>query len=912
MVGVLGTLEARQGDRELPVGHARRRSVLAALAVDAGRLLPADVLVDRVWGERPPVRARSTLRTYLTHLRRTLAPTGLAILRRDGGYLLDTGPDTVDLHRFHRLLASARRQPDPHTALGQVEDALELWRGEPLAELDTPWAQAVRERLRRDRDAAEADRADWALACGRHHELLPELVARAEAEPLDERVAGRLVLALYRSGRQADALSHYHRVRRHLADELGTDPGPALQELHQRILTADPALSPADTEAPAVPRQLPSVPRSFIGRTDQLAALDDRGTTVISAIGGAGGIGKTWLALTWAHRNIDRFPDGQLFVDLRGFSPDGPPMDPAVAVRGFLDALGVTPAHLPVDPHAQAARYRSLVADRRMLIVLDNAATADQVVPLLPGTASCTVLVTSRHRLPTLVARHGARALSLDVLTAAESRALLGADRVTADERAADELIALCGGFPLALGILTARTGRELAELAAELRETGLDALDDDDPTASLPAVLSWSLRHLTDEQRTAFALLGIAPGPDHGLAAAASLIGASVPQTRKVLRALEDASLVERRPNGRHGMHDLVRAYAITAARELPEPTRQAALHRVFDFYLHTAHNAYRALAPTRDPVPLTPPTTGSAPLYPASTRAEAMRWFDAEHPTLLAVQRHALDQREHDHAWKLAVVLGKYLLRRGLLDDHLTTWEVGHAAAPHSDDPTGEVTTLRGLGLAHSHTGGYADALVHLRSSLLVAPDEVQRTHTHYALAEAALRHHDVANGLVHARHAVRGYRHVGQPVRLAAALALLGELRGVAGDHRAAESRCTRALSVQRQHGDHTGQASTLSVLGTTAGSTGRHEAALDRYTEALALFRETDNTHQAADTLERLGHTHSALDQPHRARTAWRAALELYREQGRDTDADRVQRRLDDLGGTRPARTTGLAE
>ncbi|MEV4049621.1 tetratricopeptide repeat protein [Amycolatopsis sp. NPDC049688] len=669
--------------------------------------------------------------------------------------------------------------------------------------------------------------------------------------------------------------------------------------------------APSPAIAPPVPRQLPSAPRGFAGRAEELTALQqtadtaagDRRSAVITVIAGAGGIGKTWLALRWAHDHLDLFPDGQLFVDLRGFSPDGDPVDPLAVVRRFLAALGVDPAALVGGLDELAALYRSQVAERRMLIVLDNAATADQVIPLLPGSPSCTILVTSRHRLPTLLVRHSARSLSLDVLTATESRALLtnalGADRVASDEQAVADLVALCGGFPLALGLVAARPHLPSAELVAELRQTGIEALDGEAPWVNLSAVLSWSLRYLTCEQRTAFALLGVAPGPDHGLPAAASLSGASLSQARRTLRALEDAFLIDRRPNGRYGMHDLVREYAITAARhEVTELATQVALRRVFDFYLHTAHNAYLALAPTRVPIPMPRPAPGSVPLRPANTRAEAMRWFDSEYPTLLAIQRSALDRREYDHTWKLAVVLGKYLLRRGLLQDCLTVWRLGHAASPHSDDPTGEVTTLRGLGLAHSRTGNYPDALVHLHQSLRVAQDDIERAHTHYALAEAALAHNDVDLGLRHARHAVRGYRHVEQPVRAAAALGMLGALRSAVGDHRAAESRCTRALRLQRQHNDHTGQASTLSILGASADATGHHHIALDRYTEALTLFRETDNTHQVAETLEHLARTHSKLDQSDQEHAVLREALELYRQQGRDADARRIQRQLDD--------------
>ncbi|MBE8515927.1 AfsR/SARP family transcriptional regulator, partial [Amycolatopsis sp. H6(2020)] len=381
-VGLLGELEVRLDRRVLPMGHARQRSVLAALAADTGRVVPVNGLIDRMWGDRPPGAVRSALRTYLAHLRRALAPAGVTITREGVGYLLSAEPGSVDLRQFHRMLSDARDDDDPQHALDLTTDALALWRDEPLAELDTPWAQSVRERLRQERAAAETDRIDLALRCGEHRAVLPELVVRAADDPLDERTAGQLMLALYRAGRQADALERYEKTRQRLSEELGTDPTPALRELHRRILTADAALCPADPRpaipagAVVVPRQLPAAPRLFTGRADHLGdltvALDHGDTGAISAIGGAGGIGKTWLALVWAHRHLDRFPDGQLFLDLRGFSPAAEPTAPAVAVRGFLDAMGVDLDRIPTELDAQTALYRSLMAGRRMLIVLDN------------------------------------------------------------------------------------------------------------------------------------------------------------------------------------------------------------------------------------------------------------------------------------------------------------------------------------------------------------------------------------------------------------------------------------------------------------------------------------------------------------------------------------------------------------
>ncbi|MEU3526754.1 BTAD domain-containing putative transcriptional regulator [Streptomyces sp. NPDC038707] len=919
-IAILGGLELWLGDRPQPVGHARRRAVLAVLAAEANRVVPVDSVIDRVWGERPPDKVRSALRVYLSHLRRALTPTGMTIARQESGYVLVADAHRVDLHLFRRLLAQSRDAREPRRALSLVGDALTLWRGEPLAELDTPWAQAVRERLRRERAAAEGERIDWALACGRHRQVLPELTTRADAEPLDERLAGQVMLALYRSGRQADALVRYQHTRQRLLGDLGVDPGPALQELHQRILTADPALVPTDgtaatvtARAPAVPRQLPAPPQWFTGRGEHLAALtaaaDQRDTMLITAIGGTGGIGKTWLALAWAHRHLDRFPDGQLFVDLHGFSPDTQPMDPATALRGFLGALGVPADRFPHDPDAQAALYRSLVAGKRMLVVLDNAATAEQVVPLLPGTASCTVLVTSRHRLPGLIARHGARPLSLGMFTDAEAHALLvaalGADRVAADEHAVAELMALCGGFPLALGLITARIRYRLrpVDAVAELRTSVLDALDADDPTASLPSVVSWSLRRLTERQRTVFALLGIAPGPDTGLPAAACLTGLPVRETRAVLRGLADACLLDSHHGERYAMHDLVRAFATTYAHHsLTAPVRRAALERGVDFYRHTAHTADGFLNPHRAPIALDPLLTGTHP-QPLPDHPAALAWMDTHHPHLLAAQQAAAGHHRHQAVWHLAWTLTAFHRRRGHRHAELAVWRAAVAAAAHLP-AAARILAHRRLGSAHAVLGQHEQAMRHLHRALALAEDHhdaTQQAHNHHALARAWERRGDSRRSLEHSRHARDLFQDLGQTVWEAVTLNAAGWFAALLGDYDTAREHCGQALALHDRHHDPNGKADVLDSLGYIDCHTGRHRQAVRRYRQALALYRALGNTSQYADTLDRLGHPYTALGDDERARAVWREAQELYRQHGREPDAERVRRHLDDLAG-----------
>ncbi|MEU4444683.1 tetratricopeptide repeat protein [Actinosynnema sp. NPDC050801] len=702
-------------------------------------------------------------------------------------------------------------------------------------------------------------------------------------------------------------------------------PYPGDPEVLTRT-TGDPTPSVSTPAGPPI-RQLPAAPAPFVGRREELdrldAALDAAGqaaTVLISAIGGAGGIGKTWLALHWAHRNADRFPDGQLFVDLRGFSPDSEPMEPSVAVRGFLDALGVAPDRVPVDPHAQAALFRSLVAGKRVLLVLDNAADTTQLTPLLPGAPTCAVLVTSRNRLTGLITGRGAHHLPLGVLSDAEARALLvdrlGAERVEGESVAVYDLVRLCGGYALALSIVAAhaRPRRSLATVAAELRELGLDALEDDDPAAGLPTVLSWSLQRLTPEQRTVFALLGVAPGPHIGLPAAASLAALPLARARRALHALEDASLVDLHADGHYTMHDLVRGYATAVADDLAEPVRRAALERVVDFYLHTAHAAARLLTPHRHPVELDPPAAGTRP-HPLADDSAASAWLDAEHRQVSAAQRTAAAHQRHQVVWQLAWALTNFNARRGLRHDDLALWRVALDAATHLDAPTTLAHVHRSLGIAYAEVARHEEAAEHLHRALALAErhqDVDEQAHIHHMLASAWERRGDDRRALEHARRALDLYRTLAGPVREAHALNQVGWYAARLGDYDTARAHCETALALTRRHDYAEGQAHTLDSLGYIDHRTGHHGRAVAHYRQALALFRTLGDTYYSTDTLAALGHVHAALDQHDRARAVWTEALAQYRAQERDTDAERVRRELDALdhpGRDRAAESAG---
>ena len=647
---LLGPLLVRRGGEVVPVTAGKQRVVLAALLLSANRVVSLDELNAALWGLAPPVSARATLQNYVKRLRQALAGTGGSrISTLPQGYMITVAADELDVSRFEGLQGRARKAADEGAwdrAAVQLRRALSLCRGEPLAGVPSKLLfEREAPRLAEMRLQAIEARIDADLHLGRHADVIAELRQLASVHPLRERLHALLMLALYRDGQQAEALAAYQRARRVLIEELGSEPWPELRLLQRRILTADPALRlPAPLPGGpgmTVPRQLPAAVAHFAGRTDELKALTGLldaaagggGTVAISAIGGTAGVGKTALAVHWAHQVADRFPDGQLYVNLRGFDPSATPAD---AVRRFLDALQVPAAKIPPSPEAQQGLYRSLLAGQQMLIVLDNARDAAQVRSLLPGGQGCLVLVTSRSQLSSLVAAEGAYPVTLDVLSPAEARSLLesrlGPERVATQPRAAAELAGLCARLPLALAIAAARAAlnpaQPLAALAAELRDAAgrLDALDAGDAAASVRAVFSWSYRQLPQPAARMFRLLGIHPGPDITSPAAASLAATPHDQARQALAQLTRASLLTEHAPGRYAFHDLLRAYATELATTQDRDTaRRAATHRALDHYLYTASPSALVLYPQRDTLTLARPSPGC---YPRSSPTASRPW--------------------------------------------------------------------------------------------------------------------------------------------------------------------------------------------------------------------------------------------------------------------------------------------
>ncbi|MBV9449727.1 MAG: tetratricopeptide repeat protein [Streptosporangiaceae bacterium] len=704
-----------------------------------------------------------------------------------------------------------------------------------------------------------------------------------------------------------------------LATALGLSPA-ARDELARAGGQPGPSGHPAAAEGAGgpVPRQLPPAIKHFTGRVDALKILGaliggaSTGTVVISAIDGTAGIGKTALAVHWAHQVAEQFPDGQLYVNLRGFDPGGPPLSPGEAIRGFLYALGVPPAQIPASLEAQTARYRSLLAGRRVLVLLDNAVDAGQVRPLLPGSPGCLVVVTSRARLLSLVAAEGAHPLTLDLLTIDEARELLarrlGAERVYREPDATASLSALCARLPLALNIVAARaaseSARPLADLAAQLRggRSRLDVLDAGDPVTDVRAVFSWSYQYLSVPAARMFRLLGgVHPGPDISAAASASLAGVPVDAAREALDELTTARLITEQPPGRFYFHDLLRTYAAEQARAVDdEASRRAALRRVLDHYLQATCRAAQLLAPARDPIALAAPSPGVV-RCDFRDDAEALAWLEAEYPVLLAAITVAAGSGLDTYAWQLPWGLSDFLPRRGHWHMFAGTQETALAASERLGDLDAQARAHAQLGYAHGMLGSYPDAGTHLHA----AADLYRRLgdRGNEAVVNVMLAHLLGWQGLNReardqARRALEIVSGGGSGEFLATqanALNTLGWYSTQLGEYAEALPHCQQALELLRGLGERLGEAATLDSLGYIHHRLGRYPEALNYYEQALRIFREIGDSYQQAEALTHLGDTHHARGDAADARASWRQALTILTDLNHP-DAEPLRARL----------------
>ena len=933
--GLLGPLVVRSGGSELPVRRGSQAALLAALLLQCGRVVSAAAIGDVLWENAPPQSAPEMIRHHVWQLRQALGHTGQErLVTRSGGYLIRVEDGELDVARFEELAGAARtaaRDGSWEQVASQSRQALALWRGEPLAGIESG-TLLLREasRLAELRLQAEELRAEAELHAGGHAWAAAELARLGAAHPLREHVHVLLMVALYRCGRHADALAAYQNVRQWLVGELGTEPGSELQHVHRQILAADPALDlpgqvisapvaraagvpgehgpgVADSLPGSAPRQLPAAVAPFTGRAAELATLtrilarqvkgDGPGTVVISAIGGTAGVGKTALAIHFAHQAAARFPDGQLYANLRGFGPGGTPAAPAEAIGTFLEALGVPADRIPPSLDGQTGLYRGLLASRRMLIVLDNAHDEQQVRPLLPASPGSLVVVTSRRQLAGLAAADGAGLLTLDVLTDDEARQMLaariGVTRAAAELSAIAEIASLCAGLPLALAMAAARAAARprfpLAALAAELRDASdrLEVLDADDPMTSIRAVFSWSYDQLTADAARMFRLLGLHPGPDISLPAAASLTGIAPDLARRLLAELVHAHLIAEHAPGRYTFHDLLRAYARDQARGYDsEAGRRQGTGRMLDHYLHTGQAAAQLFSTALEPITLAPPRPGVTPEQIAD-KQQAVAWYQAELQVLLAIAGLAGQAGFDIHAWQIPFLIAPFLDHRGPWQEEVALLRDAVTAATRLGDIRGQAICCRRLAHAHGMLGEHEQAEAHLMQSLSLYPqagDRVGEARVHGSLGWLKESQGHLTESLRHDEQALHLLQAAGHQNVQAAMLNNIGYLWARLGDYEQALAFCQQALDLARELGDRQAEAHTWDSLGYAEHQLGNQAQAAGCYLRSLSLFRELGNRINEGEILAHLGDAHQAAGDLRQARAAWEQALAILDELG----------------------------
>lgn len=886
---VLGPLRMRRGDKAVTVSGTLRRTLLSVLLAHATEPVPVDVLRDALWGGQAGDGGVQRLQVHVHRLRAVLDdPERLSF--GPAGYCLHVGPGELDAHQFDALLDEASGV-GPRQCVELLRQALGLWRGTPYQGVDVPGLIGEINRLSERRLVAVEDLYTAELRLGRYGEVTGELTELVHRHPLRERLHGLLMTALYQGGRQADAMAAYRRARNVLADELGLDPGPELRALESQILQGEPIELTTPAVPGVVPAQLPRDTAGFVGREGELSQLDTMlsesdGKAPIAAVVGTAGVGKTAVTVRWAHRVKDRFPDGQLYVDLRGYGPDHA-MSPEDALAAFLRALGVDRAGIPQDPAERAARFRSIVVGKKLLVLLDNARSVAQVRPLLPGSSGCLVVVTSRDSLGGLVAREGARRVCLGRMPVGEAHRLLSELLGDLDDtEATARLIEHCARLPLALRIAAERVRERphhlpafVAELADE--QARLDLLDSgDDPDASVRAVFYSSYRNLDPEAARLFRLFGVHPGHDIDADSLTALAGGGSPRaTRRHLDTLTRAHLVDETAGRRYVLHDLLATYAAELTDTTDTPAmRTSALARLLDYYVHTAAQAVRLVVPSE----VEPPDAAGSRVTATpdlSAYDTAIRWLNTERANLVRAAESAA-RGLPDYTTKLSRVLSGYLDIEMCLDDARRLQSTALDIARERGDLVTEGIALRSFGLMHMFAHRFDEAARHFEESL--ALHEKAGTRVYQA---TTLNHYGVLCGFAGRVQDAKRYLHrsadlfqeFGHRLMAQWPLTNLGQLHLRQAQPESALHYLRQAFAITNEHDYPPGQFLTSYALAGAYRDTGRYSDALDHAHQALNIARGSGFSMHEASTLYRLGTIHLRLGDHENAKQHHHQAL-----------------------------------
>jgi tetratricopeptide (TPR) repeat protein/DNA-binding SARP family transcriptional activator len=910
----LGPIELWSAGQRSDLGSARVRSILAMLLLTPRTVVPVETLIDRLWGTRPPPKARESLSVYIARLRASLRQAvgdGVQLVGRARGYVLEVDPEAVDVHQFRRL----RRQADALAASGDhdhaaalLHEADELWRGQALAGVGGDWAARMRDSLEEERRAAIVERVGCELELGRHADLVGELRYLLAQYPLDETLVAHQMTALYRSGRPTDALSLYRETRGRLVDEQGTEPGPMLSDLHQRILGRDPALAAGPSgrrpAATAPPDTLPPDPPEFVGRHQELAQLtgEPASTPQVVIIAGMPGVGKTALAVHAARLVSEQYPDGPLYLNLHSHDPGSPALDAAEALDRLLQMLSVPAAQVPDTVGERAALWRADLSRRRAVVILDDAAGLDQIRPLLPATGQCLVLITTR-----LPDSEGTRTLPLDVLSVDEAVTLF---RQTAGEDSAADAdqvaaaVGLCGRLPLAIQLTAGRIARDappsLDGLIEELSQSPARSGSADAASPEVIAAFDLSYRALESDHQRFFRQLGISPCAHLSLPAAAALGGCTLAEAEKALATLVDGRLLAQTPDGRFRFHELIRGYAaVRAAQDDPEAERRQAVGRLLDYYLHTADRADRVLHPFRHrtPVRVAEPPAASLAL---GRPEDAAGWLDSEWRNILDAALYA-----GRHEWKqkcadLIHVLADFVEIEAYWDEAIAAHTVALQAGRDLADPARIAQAALALSAVRQQTGQHEAALALAEEAAEIYRLLADRRGEAESLDQIGLAHQRTARSreaLAYFHEAEILYRAASDQRGVANSLSHSGIACWHLGRHAEADTHLRAALSLYCEIGDRRGEAKALNNLGRVLLYNGSDTEALDAYQKALEIFQEIGGAQSEAIVYQNIGSAYHYRGSYSEGLAACRQALAKYRDIGDLPDEADV---LNDIG------------